>query len=428
MIVEIKIPSVGESISEVEIGDWLKREGESVAKDEKLVIIESDKATMELPAPVAGKIARIDKRAGAKVTIGEIIGAIEPGNVEVQPERAPAAPSAQDKAPARPTGNGAQEISRQGTEPGNVEVQSERAPAAPSAQGKAPEPPAGNGAQEISRQASDGGEAAAPKPAATDEVPQRHVESKPKTSPPVAVNDAGLATPRRAERSVPLTPLRRAVAKRLVEGQHNAALLTTFNEIDMSELKRLREEQRQRFEERHHARLGFMSFFVKAAVAALRLVPQLNSELRGDALIYRDYYDIGVAVGSGKGLVVPVLRAADTLGFAAIEKAIADFARRAGENQLRPEELANGTFTISNGGIYGSLLSTPIVNPPQSGILGMHAIVERPIAEAGVVVIRPMMYVALTYDHRVVDGREAVTFLKSIKESIESPARLLLEI
>ena len=389
MIVEIKIPSVGESISEVEIGDWLKREGESVAKDEKLVIIESDKATMELPAPAAGTIARIDKRAGAKVTIGEIIGAIEPGNVEVQTERVPAAASVQ---------------------------------------GKASEPSAGNGAQEISHQASESVNAEALKPAVIDAVPQRHVEAKPKPSPPVAADDARPSMQRRAERSVPLTPLRRAVAKRLVEAQHNAALLTTFNEIDMAALKRLREEQRQRFEERHQARLGFMSFFVKAAVAALRLVPQLNAELRGDALIYRDYYDVGVAVGSGKGLVVPVLRDADTLGFAAIEKAIADFARRAGENQLRPEELANGTFTISNGGIYGSLLSTPIVNPPQSGILGMHAIVERPIAEAGVVVIRPMMYVALTYDHRVVDGREAVTFLKSIKESIESPARLLLEI
>ena len=423
MIVEIKIPSVGESISEVEIGDWLKREGESVAKDEKLVIIESDKATMELPAPVAGKIARIDKRAGAKVTIGEIIGAIEPGDVEVRTERAPAAATAQDKAPTPPAGNGAQEISRQASEP----VQPERAPAAANAQEKAPAPPAGNGAQEISRQA-ESVNAEALKPAAIDAVPQRHVEAKPKPSPPVAADDARPSMRRRAERSVPLTPLRRAVAKRLVEAQHNAALLTTFNEIDMAALKRLREEQRQRFEERHQARLGFMSFFVKAAVAALRLVPQLNAELRGDALIYRDYYDVGVAVGSGKGLVVPVLRDADILSFAAIEKAIADFARRAGENQLRPEELADGTFTISNGGIYGSLLSTPIVNPPQSGILGMHAIVERPIAEAGVVVIRPMMYVALTYDHRVVDGREAVTFLKSIKESIESPARLLLEI
>jgi 2-oxoglutarate dehydrogenase E2 component (dihydrolipoamide succinyltransferase) len=225
-----------------------------------------------------------------------------------------------------------------------------------------------------------------------------------------------------------MTPLRRAVAKRLVQAQREAALLTTFNEVDMSRVKRLRDEQRQSFEERHGVRLGFMSFFVKAVAAALRLVPQLNAELRGDAMVYRDYFDVGIAVGSGKGLVVPVLRNADSLSFAGIEKAISDFAKRAQENQLKPEELANGTFTISNGGIYGSLLSTPIINPPQSGILGMHAIVERPIAEAGLVVILPMMYIALTYDHRVVDGREAVTFLKSVKDNIENPLQLLLEI
>jgi 2-oxoglutarate dehydrogenase E2 component (dihydrolipoamide succinyltransferase) len=385
MIIDIKIPSVGESINEVEIGDWLKSEGESVGKDEKLVVIESDKATIELPAPVTGTVAKIRKRAGEKAMVGEIIGAIESGNHQATLERG--AGEATAKTPAQPDRVVAQPVSE-------VAI-------------KAPE-------------------AAKAKPVSAEVAPPPAAE--PMASSPAAAEETRPATRRRGERAVPLTPLRRAVAKRLVEAQRDAALLTTFNEVDMSAVKRLREEQRQSFEERHRVRLGLMSFFVKAAVAALRLVPQLNAELRGDALVYRDYYDVGVAVGSGKGLVVPVLRDADSLSFADIEKAIGDFARRAQENQLKPEELANGTFTISNGGIYGSLLSTPIVNPPQSGILGMHAIVERPIADAGVVVVRPMMYIALTYDHRVVDGREAVTFLKSVKDSIESPVRLLLEI
>jgi 2-oxoglutarate dehydrogenase E2 component (dihydrolipoamide succinyltransferase) len=389
MIVEIKIPSVGESISEVEIGDWLKSEGESVGKDERLVIIESDKATMELPAPVSGTVARIQKRAGEKAAIGEIIGAIEQDGRETQPASGDGAKTAQVDT-AKSDGKAAPPVS-QAARPAN-------------------------------------GQTEAKKSLGASEDRQGDRETKARASAPPLDDQITPPSLQRGERAVPLTPLRRAVAKRLVEAQRNAALLTTFNEVDMATVKRLREEQRQHFEERHGARLGFMSFFVKAAVAALRLVPQLNAELRGDALVYRDYYDVGIAVGSGKGLVVPVLRHAEALSFADIEKAIGDFARRAQDNQLKPEELANGTFTISNGGIYGSLLSTPIVNPPQSGILGMHAIVDRPVAHDGVVVIRPMMYIALTYDHRVVDGREAVTFLKTIKESIENPLRLLLDL
>jgi 2-oxoglutarate dehydrogenase E2 component (dihydrolipoamide succinyltransferase) len=227
---------------------------------------------------------------------------------------------------------------------------------------------------------------------------------------------------------VPLTPLRRRIAERLVAAQRGAALLTTFNEIDMSAVKALRARHQEAFQERYGIKLGLMSFFVKAAVDALRLVPQVNAELRDEALVYRNYHDIGVAVGGGKGLVVPVLRDADRLGFAQVELAIADFAERARQNKLTLEELSGGTFTISNGGVYGSLLSTPIVNPPQSGILGLHAIQDRPVVVDGQVVARPMMYVALTYDHRVVDGREAVIFLKRVKECVETPERMLIEI
>jgi 2-oxoglutarate dehydrogenase E2 component (dihydrolipoamide succinyltransferase) len=227
---------------------------------------------------------------------------------------------------------------------------------------------------------------------------------------------------------MPMTPIRRRIAERLVEAQRNAALLTTFNEIDMSAIVALRTAHKEAFQQKHGAKLGIVSFFVKAVIEALKQIPQLNAEVRGESIVYRDFHDIGIAIGGGKGLVVPVLRNAGRMGFGEIEKAIADFAKRAAENELKVEELQGGTFTISNGGIYGSLMSTPIVNPPQSGVLGLHAIQDRPVARGGQVVIRPMMYVALTYDHRVVDGREAVTFLRHVKELIEDPATMLLEL
>jgi 2-oxoglutarate dehydrogenase E2 component (dihydrolipoamide succinyltransferase) len=232
----------------------------------------------------------------------------------------------------------------------------------------------------------------------------------------------------REEQIVPMTPIRRRIAERLVEAQKSAALLTTFNEIDMSAVIALRKQHQEAFQSKYRIKLGFVSFFVKASIEALKLIPQVNAEIRGHDIVYRNYYDIGIAVGGGKGLVVPILRNAERMSFAEVERAISDFAQRAAENQLKVDELQGGTFTISNGGIYGSMLSTPIVNPPQSGVLGLHAIEDRPVAREGAVVIRPMMYAALTYDHRVVDGREAVTFLKRIKEVIEEPARLLLEV
>lgn len=256
--------------------------------------------------------------------------------------------------------------------------------------------------------------------APTKEAPAR--EAPPKREAPAPEGD-------RQEEAVPMSPLRRRIAERLVEAQRTAALLTTFNEVDMSAVMALRSEFKEAFQERYEGtRLGFMSFFVKATIDALKLIPELNAEIRGTDIVYKNYFDIGVAVSSKKGLIVPVIRNAERLSFAEIERTIADFAKRSQSNKIAPEELQGGTFTITNGGVFGSLMSTPIVNPPQSGVLGMHGIFERPIALKGEVVIRPMMYIALTYDHRIVDGREAVTFLKRIKEAIENPARMLLEV
>ena len=254
----------------------------------------------------------------------------------------------------------------------------------------------------------------------------RHGEHKVAAITPAAAKPA--AAEGKLEESVPMSPFRKKIAERLVQSQQTAALLTTFNEIDMSAAMALRKEHQESFQERYGIKLGFMSFFVKAAIDALKLVPAVNGEIRGTDIIYKNFYDIGVAVGGGKGLAVPVIRSADRLSFAEVEQTIANYGKRAKENKLELSELMGGTFTISNGGIYGSLLSTPIVNPPQSGILGLHAIQDRPIALAGQVVIRPMMYIALTYDHRLIDGREAVTFLKRIKQCVEAPARMLLEV
>lgn len=397
MSVELKVPQVGESITEVQIGDWLKKEGDAVAADEAVVVIETDKVTVELPAPAAGRIGRMLKKKGESATVGEVIGYLEAGAV---PTAAAAAPTgALAPAPAVPAREAhvmpaaARALAHSGRSAAEV------APSGP-----------GNRVQKYDVEAA---RAPAPAPAA---APQRAAPA------PAAADGAAY------EQVVPMTPLRRRVAERLVEAQRTAAILTTFNEIDMSAAKELRARVGERFQARHGVKLGYMSFFVKAAVEALKLVPGVNAEIRGTDIVYKNRYDIGVAVGGGKGLVVPVVRGVERLSFAEVELAIADFATRAKDNKLALEELAGGTFTISNGGIYGSLLSTPILNPPQSGILGLHAIQDRPMAIGGQVVIRPMMYVALSYDHRLVDGREAVTFLKHVKECLEEPARILLEI
>jgi 2-oxoglutarate dehydrogenase E2 component (dihydrolipoamide succinyltransferase) len=392
MAIELKVPSVGESITEVVIGDWLVPEGASVEKEGAVVVIETDKVTVELPAPAAGTVSRIVKKKGEKATVGEVIGYLENGT---------AAPKGKTKPPPEP--RSAKPAPTKPSEP-RVMPSARRALHEKGIPASAVEP-SGPGGRILKEDVERAG--SQPTAEATASAPR--------------------ASGEREEQIVPMTPMRKRIAERLVQAQASAALLTTFNEIDMTEVVALRKEHQASFQERYGTKVGFMSFFVKATIDALKLVPQLNAEIRGENIAYRNYYDIGVAVGGGKGLVVPVLRDADRMSFAQVELAIADLAKRAQENKLAIEELTGGTFTISNGGIYGSLLSTPIVNPPQSGILGLHAIQDRPVAREGQVVIRPMMYVAVTYDHRLVDGREAVTFLKRIKECVESPARMLLE-
>ena len=419
MALELKVPEVGESITEVMIGGWKKREGETVATDDPIVEIESDKATVELPAPTHGTITRILKASGEKAVVGEVIGYMEPAGAAVQPTPAPAQPVVDVTRKDGRTDIGSVQMSAAAPAvpprvmPAAARVLGEAGAAASAATGTGP------GGRITKADAV----AAVTRPAAPAKAAPPAV--KPAAAAPAIAPPAAGA---REERYVLISPIRRKIAERLVEAQHQAALLTTFNEVDMSAVMALRAKFKDSFQERYGVKLGFMSFFVRAAVEALRAVPQVNAEFRDPHIVFRDYCDIGIAVGGGKGLVVPVLRNAETLSFAHVEQAIGDFARRAADNKLKLEELQGGTFTISNGGVYGSMMSTPIINPPQSGILGLHAIQDRPMAVNGQVVIRPMMYLALTYDHRLVDGREAVTFLKRVKDSIEDPSRLLLEV
>ncbi len=429
MAVELRVPEVGESITEVQIGAWLKKEGDAVERDEALVEIESDKATLELPAPVSGTLSQVLKKKGEVVKVGDLIATIGEGSGAAardskgrEPKSGGAAkpsPAAKPPSAAKP-GAGAPAAAGPGPAgarvmPSALRVLAENDLAAEDVRATGP---GGRLLKEdvlehMSRRPATAGVAPRPAPAARP--------SAPAWTPPA---DAG----ERVEEAVPMSPMRLRIAERLKEAQNTAALLTTFNEIDMSPVVALREELREPFQERFGVKLGFMSFFVKAAIDALMQFPQVNAEIRGKEIIYRNYYDIGIAVGGGRGLVVPVIRGADRLSFAEIEMAVADFAARAKDNKLQLEELKGGTFTISNGGVYGSLLSTPIINPPQSGILGLHAIQKRPVVMNDQIVIRSMMYVAVTYDHRIIDGRESVAFLRHIKELIERPARMLLGI
>ncbi len=388
MSIELTIPTVGESITEVQINEWLKSEGDSVKQDEPLAVIDSQKTTFELPAPQSGRLVKIICQAGDTVAVGAVVAQFEPDGETKKAE-----------SNGKPVEGKTPEPAKAATPP------PENKKTAVTEKKEA-------GAENISKETP-------PAPAKEAKKP----ETKPSPEPVKSKSTSG-----REEEVVPMTMLRRTAAQRLVEAQQTMAMLTTFNEVDMSTVQALRHEHQELFEKRHQVKLGLMSFFVKAAVDALKQYPQINAEIRGTDIIYRNYFDIGVAVSTERGLVVPVLRNAERLTFAEVEKAIGDFGRRAKEGKLKPDELAGGTFTITNGGIFGSLLSTPIVNPPQSGILGLHSIQERPVAVQGQVVIRPMMYLALTYDHRIVDGREAVQFLRRIKQAIESPARMLLEI
>jgi 2-oxoglutarate dehydrogenase E2 component (dihydrolipoamide succinyltransferase) len=422
MPIELKIPEIGESITEVEIGGWLKTEGQSVTKDEPVVTLESEKATVELPAPDSGVLGQILKPKGATAKVGEVIAYLEKdgSKTPVKEQESKTSPkkglptSSPEIKPAEASG-GNKPSPESRVMPAAARVIAERGLRAEEIK------PTGPGGRLLKE----------------DVLKSSTSEDKPKGPPAPPRHDPETSTmlirrptppTDRQEEVVPMTMLRRTVAERLVQAQHSAALLTTFNEVDMSAVIELRKEYADEFQKKYNVKLGFMSFFVKAAIDALKQFPAVNAEVRGTNIVYHNYFDIGVAIGGGKGLVVPVLRNAERMSFAEIEIAIGDFARRAKENKLKIEELQGGTFTISNGGVYGSLLSTPIVNPPQSGVLGMHTIQERPVAREGNVVIRPMMYLALTYDHRLVDGREGVTFLKRIKEVIESPARMLMEV
>jgi 2-oxoglutarate dehydrogenase E2 component (dihydrolipoamide succinyltransferase) len=414
MPTEIRVPQMGESVTEGVIAQWLKSEGDRVSADEPVVEVETDKITVEVPSPAAGILRKQAVGEGDTVAVGDVLGEIDDGPAEraeepaAAPEREAApAPAA---APAEHRGNG---------EP--AAVPSARAEARRAGIDITTVQGTGRGGrilkEDVIRAKQDRTEEAPPEPA-------RETRARPAT-PPAEPKPRG---PSELEERRPMTPLRRRVAQRLVESQQTAAILTTFQEVDMSAVVALRKKYRDSFVERHGVKLGFMSFFVKAAIEALQAFPAVNAEIDESDVVYKYYYDIGVAVGSGKGLVVPVLRNADQLSFAEIERQIGDFGRRAQSNKLTLEDLTGGTFTISNGGVYGSMLSTPILNPPQTGILGLHNIVERPVAVDGKVEIRPVMYLALSYDHRLIDGREAVQFLIRIKQCIEDPERLLLAV
>lgn len=428
MTIELRVPEVGESIAEVTIGDWLKQVGDSIDRDEPVVVIETDKVTVELLAPSRGKLQSVLLGKGASAKIKDLVGLMEEVTQVTDAPRAaggkePLPPAPQELPPYRdamPTEN-AIPSSRTSAllrsaqiRPPSAASQVESAWSSPSARraraerearGLEPAPLTASPKQSHAS-ASGPPQASTPRPSAAD---SRHPGT-------------------REEEVVPMSPFRRTIAERLVRSKNTAALLTTFNEVDLSVVQELRSRYQEIFQTRYGVKLGFMSFFVKAVVEALKQIPVLNAELRETDIVYKNYFDVGIAVGGGRGLVVPVIRNAEHLSLADVERTIADFGKRAKENKLELEELTGGTFTISNGGVYGSMLSTPIVNPPQSGILGLHAIQDRPVARDGQVVIRPMMYVALTYDHRIVDGREAVTFLRLVKEFIEQPARILLEV
>jgi 2-oxoglutarate dehydrogenase E2 component (dihydrolipoamide succinyltransferase) len=422
MSIELRVPSLGESVREATLGAWKRSEGDEVTADEPLVEVESEKATLEVPSPGAGILRKILRQAGETVAVGEVIAEIEQlaAGAKAGPPAAASKAKSENGKSAPPDGNGR-------SAPPTRDAGSTRA--APSARRAMAEN--GLDADDV-RGSGRGGRISKQDVVRTlqdrehEGEPERpHAPASPLSEAPPGLRpvvDAG------RERAVPMSPLRRTVARRLVEAQHNAAILTTFNEIDMSAVMALREKHQDRFVKQHGVKLGFMSFFVKAAIEALKAFPAVNAEVRGTDIVYKDHYDIGVAVGGGKGLVVPVVRDADRLSFADIESVIADLATRARDNKLALAELEGGTFTISNGGVYGSLLSTPILNPPQSGILGLHAIQKRPVVVGEAVVVRPMMYVALSYDHRLIDGREAVQFLVRVKDGVEDPERVLLEI
>jgi 2-oxoglutarate dehydrogenase E2 component (dihydrolipoamide succinyltransferase) len=420
MATEIRVPTLGESVTEATVGTWFKKVGDAVAADEPIVELETDKVTLEVPAPSAGVIEKIEAKQGAVVGLGALLATINADAKAVataaKAEPAPTGKPDQKTSTTKPINAGpevpkprpaaeqaARAAASEGASPAAKKIMAER--------GVSPTNGSGKDGRITKADALNAPTPAAPAPAA-----------------PVTVRAPSPADDASREERVPMTRLRQTIARRLKEAQNTAAMLTTFNEVDMSAVMKLRSDYRELFEKKHGVKLGFMGFFVKACIQALREIPAVNAEIDGTDLVYKNYYHIGIAVGTEKGLVVPVVRDAQDKSLAEIEKGIADLGKRARDGQLQLSELQGGTFTITNGGIYGSLMSTPILNAPQSGILGMHKIQERPVVIGGKIEVRPMMYLALSYDHRIVDGREAVTFLVRVKESLEDPQRIVLDL
>ena len=443
MATEIRVPSLGESVVEATVGQWFKQAGDAVAADEPLVELETDKVTVEVPAPASGVLEEISAKAGDTVAVGALLGAIREGVGKAEAAKAKPAAASSDPARAEATAVADEPVLRTPKaaaerEPmRREEVSGDEMPPSPAARklfaegGLGPGEVKGSGrrGQVLKQDVLAGGHAALTETGEVEHAAKALLQRERKPKPPASPPHAPVTTDDAArEERVRMTRLRQTIAKRLKEAQDVAAMLTTFNDVDMSAVMQLRADYREAFEKKHGVKLGLMGFFVKAAVQALKDIPAVNAEIDGEDIVYKNYYHIGVAVGTERGLVVPVLRNADRMSLAEIEAAIADFGARARGGKLALDEMQGGTFTISNGGIYGSMLSTPILNAPQSGILGMHRTEQRAVVRDGQIVARPMMYLALSYDHRLVDGKEAVTFLVHLKESIENPKRLVLDL
>jgi 2-oxoglutarate dehydrogenase E2 component (dihydrolipoamide succinyltransferase) len=420
-IVEVKVPQLSESVAEATLLQWKKKPGDAVAMDEILIEVETDKVVLEVPAPAAGVMAEIVRGDGSTVVAGELIARLDTEGKAAATSPVPAPSPATVPAAAAPAAAPSGAAKSGVAMPAAAKMMADQGIAAAQVTGT------GRDGRITKGDVIAAAQAGAPRAAAPAAAPAPAPTARPALPEVKAPIDLS-ALADRPEQRVPMSRLRQRVAERLVQSQSTAAILTTFNEVNMAPLMELRNKYKDKFEKEHGVKLGFMSFFVKAAVAALKRYPVVNASIDGNDIVYHGYFDIGIAVGSPRGLVVPILRDADQMTFADIEKKIADFGKRAGEGKLGLEELTGGTFSISNGGVFGSMLSTPIINPPQSAILGIHATKDRPVVENGQIVIRPMNYLALSYDHRIIDGREAVLSLVAMKEALEDPARLLLEV
>jgi 2-oxoglutarate dehydrogenase E2 component (dihydrolipoamide succinyltransferase) len=419
---DIRVPTLGESVTEATIGKWFKHPGDAVAVDEPLVELETDKVTIEVPSPAAGVLAEIAAKDGETVAVGALLGQIRDGAGAAAPAKP--APKAEKPSPVAAAAEPAQPIQPPPTSaPPAAKVAPAGMPVPPSVRKLATET-----GLDVSTVPGSGKDGRVTKGDMMAAIERAAAAPMPVAAAPVQARAPAPADDAAREERVRMTRLRQTIARRLKDAQNTAAMLTTFNEVDMSAVMHTRNQYKDLFEKKNGVKLGFMSFFVRACVQGLKEIPSVNAEIDGADIVYKNYYHVAVAVGIDKGLVVPVVRDCDQKSFAQIEKEVADFGRRAREGTLKIEEMQGGTFTISNGGVYGSLMSTPILNAPQSGILGMHKIQERPVVVAGKIEVRPMMYLALSYDHRIVDGREAVTFLVRVKESLEDPARLVLEL